>query len=365
MILLFFICAALSVYASYQDAGVSIDAGDELVRRIAPFAKATARKGADATLGGFSGIFDLAKTGYQDPLLLSTTDGVGTKLKLASVLAQHDTIGIDLVAMCVNDLLVHGAEPVVFLDYFATGKLNIDQAETIIKSIAAGCSIAGCALSGGETAEMPGMYQADDYDLAGFALGLVEREELLPKGAHIQPGDVVIGLASSGIHSNGYSFVRYIVEKNNIDLHAQPPFKSTKATLGEVLLEPTTIYVPTVLPLVKAGYISALAHITGGGLVGNIPRVLPADCAVVLDMQQWEVLPVFTWLAQVGHIYASEMLKTFNLGIGMIALVKPEYVTIVQEQLIQQGQKSYVIGTVIRREHEEQVIIKNNIFSEE
>lgn len=351
------------LYASYKSAGVDIEAGDALVERIAPLAKSTARHGADAQLGGFSSILDITKTDYKDPLILSTTDGVGTKLKLAIACKKHDTIGIDLVAMCVNDLLAHGAEPVVFLDYFATAKLDIERATLIIKGVAQGCTVAGCALSGGETAEMPGMYHGEDYDLAGFAIGLVERDQLLPQLPEIKVGDVILGLASSGIHSNGYSLVRSIIEKNYVDLTQKTPFESGHTTLGEALLEPTIIYVQALLPLVKERAVKALAHITGGGLLGNIPRVLPADCAAELDMTQWEVLPVFKWLAEIGNIPKDEMLTTFNLGIGMIAITDEADVQIIKEKLQSIGQKCFVIGKIAARTSEAQVIIHNNIFA--
>lgn len=346
---------------SYQSAGVSIEAGDELVKIIAPLAKMTARPGADGSLGGFSGIFDIAKTNYRDPLLLTTTDGVGTKLKLAIALNKHETIGIDLVAMCVNDLLVHGAEPVVFLDYFATGHLNNAQAACVIAGIARGCKQSGCALSGGETAEMPGMYANDDYDLAGFALGLVERSALLPRLADIAIGDVVLGLASSGIHSNGYSLVRRIIAKHNVNLLDAPPFPSDYPSLGHALLAPTIIYVSSLLPLIRQGSIKALAHITGGGLVGNIPRVLPNHCAVELDMMRWEIPPVFSWIASVGNVEPMEMARTFNLGIGMIGIIAPDDVQAIQEALQKTGQQSYLIGTVVERaqQNDAPVIIHN------
>lgn len=345
---------------TYSMAGVDIDAGDNLVDRIAPLARATARPGTDAMLGGFSSVFDLARTHYKDPLIVSTTDGVGTKLKLATMLHKHDTIGIDLVAMCVNDLIVHGAEPVMFLDYFATSKLDVDQAARVIKGIAQGCKQAGCSLTGGETAEMPGMYAPKEYDLAGFAIGIVERSLVLPRLKDIHPHDVVLGLASSGIHSNGYSLVRYLIDKYQINLFDKPPFPSEHSCLGAALLTPTIIYVKSLLPLIQEQRIKALAHITGGGLLENIPRVLPHHCAVELDMQCWSIPPVFTWLAELGNIAPEEMVRTFNMGIGMVAIVDAEQVNEVMHQLEQSGQTTYVIGKVIELpESKNQVVIQN------
>jgi phosphoribosylformylglycinamidine cyclo-ligase len=343
---------------TYKEAGVDIDAGDSLVDRITPLAKATTRPGADGNLGGFSSAFDLSKINYHDPIIFTTTDGVGTKLKLACRCNKHDTIGIDLVAMNVNDLIVNGAEPVVFLDYFATSSLNVKQAETVIAGIAQGCILAGCALSGGETAEMPGMYQENEYDLAGFAIGIVERSQLLPKLDTIIPGDLVIGLASSGIHSNGYSLVRKIIEKNNINLADAPPFQSNFATLADLLLAPTIIYVKPLLPLIHEEKLKALAHITGGGLLENIPRVLPEHCAVELDMMRWHVPPVFHWLAKIGNVPELDMIRTFNMGIGMVAIIAREEASYVQEHFKQYNQKSFIIGSVASRSsNQKQVII--------
>lgn len=348
---------------TYSTAGVSIDAGNKLVDVIKPLAQSTARRGTDAQLGGFGGLFDLAQLDYKDPILVSTTDGVGTKLKLAKELHKHDTVGIDLVAMCVNDLIVQGAEPIVFLDYFATGKLDVAQAADVIAGIARACKESGCALSGGETAEMPGMYAHQEYDLAGFALGIVERSQLLPRLNDIKEGDVVIGLASSGIHSNGYSLVRYLITKHGIDLNQQPPFTSPCATLGELLLTPTTLYVQPLLLLLHQGSIKALAHITGGGLWENIPRVLPKNYAVELDMATWPVPPVFSWLAKLGNIPDYDMIRTFNVGIGMIAIVAAEDVQKVLQHLEAVGQKAYRIGMVIALpENNEHVIINNVHF---
>lgn len=304
---------------TYAKAGVNIDEGNRLVDLIKPFARATRRKGADADLGGFGGLFDLKPLNYKDPVLVSSTDGVGTKLKLAISLNKHDTIGIDLVAMCVNDLIVQGAEPLFFLDYFATGKLNADNAAQVIKGIADGCKQAGCALVGGETAEMPGIYSADEYDLAGFSVGIVERKNILPKKG-VKAGDVLLGLPSSGVHSNGYSLVRYILSTQGLTYNDKAPF-DTKRTLGHVLLTPTIIYVKACQPAIKAGVIKAMAHITGGGITENLPRVLPKNVSAEVDLSAWKQSALFKWLAKAGGVENSEMLKTFNCGIGMIILV--------------------------------------------
>jgi phosphoribosylformylglycinamidine cyclo-ligase len=303
---------------SYRDAGVDIDAGNRLVDLIKPLLKATARAGADAEIGGFGGVFDLKRAGYRDPLLVAATDGVGTKLKLAIECGRHDTIGVDLVAMNVNDLVVQGAEPLLFLDYFACGKLDPEQAAEVVKGVAAGCKQAGCALIGGETAEMPGLYAAGDYDLAGFALGAVERENLLPK-KNIAAGDQILALAASGVHSNGFSLVRKVIEAAGARLDAAAPFDKGK-TLGEALLAPTRIYVKPVLATLKAGGIKALAHITGGGFTDNIPRVLPKNTAARIDLAKVHLPPVFQWLARTGRIAEAEMLRTFNCGAGMIVI---------------------------------------------
>lgn len=303
---------------SYRDAGVDIDAGEALVDAIKPLARATQRAGAMGGLGGFGALFDPRAAGFTDPVLVATTDGVGTKLKLAIETGQHDTVGIDLVAMCVNDLVVQGAEPLFFLDYFATGKLEVDQARAVISGIAAGCAEAGCALVGGETAEMPGMYAKGDYDLAGFAVGAAERGTLLPR-ADIAAGDVVLGLASSGVHSNGYSLVRKIVAGTNLDWNAPAPFATGK-TMAAVLLAPTRIYVKPVLALHRAGMLKAAAHITGGGLTENLPRVLPDDTVAALD-PRWDAPAEFAWLARTGNVAAEETLRVWNCGIGMALVV--------------------------------------------
>jgi phosphoribosylformylglycinamidine cyclo-ligase len=303
---------------TYRDAGVDITAGDALVDRIKPLARATSRAGVMGGLGGFGALFDLRAAGFHDPVLVSTTDGVGTKLKIAIDTGRHDTVGIDLVAMCVNDLIVQGAEPLFFLDYFATGALSVDQAARVVAGIAAGCSQAGCALVGGETAEMPGLYAAGDYDLAGFSVGAAERGALLPAG--VMTGDAILGLASDGVHSNGFSLVRRIVEISGLGWDAPAPWAPGE-TLGEALMRPTRIYVKPMLALHRAGLLRAAAHITGGGLPGNLPRVLPDGLHAVLDAGAWPLPPVFRWLARTGGVEAGEMLRVFNCGIGMVLVV--------------------------------------------
>ncbi|MGE5538916.1 MAG: phosphoribosylformylglycinamidine cyclo-ligase [Gemmatimonas sp.] len=328
---------------SYRDAGVDIDAGNELVREIAPAARATARPGADAALGGFGALFDLKAAGFRDALLVATTDGVGTKLKIAIDCRRHDTIGTDLVAMCVNDLVVQGAEPLFFLDYFATGKLAVEDGRTIVRGIAEACKEAGCALIGGETAEMPGMYAPGDYDLAGFAVGAVERDRLLT-GKHVAPGDVLLGLASTGVHSNGYSLVRKIVADSKLSYDDPAPFANGKK-LGEALLTPTRIYVKSCLAAIPLG-IKALAHITGGGLIENIPRVLPQGTKAVLDASHWTLPPVFRWLAKTGRIAPEEMARTFNCGLGMVAVVAREHVSGVRDALANGGETVFEVGRI-------------------
>ena len=305
---------------TYADAGVSIEAGNALVKAIGPLARSTARPGADAELGGFGGFFDLRAAGYSDPLLVAANDGVGTKLKLAIQTGRHDGVGIDLVAMCANDLIVQGAEPLFFLDYYATGKLDKDVAAAVVASIAEGCRQAGCALIGGETAEMPGMYSGGDYDLAGFCVGAVDRDKVLT-GRDIAPGDMILGLASSGVHSNGFSLIRKIVEQNGWDLTQS--FPSLAKSLGEALLEPTKIYVRALLPLVQQGQIKGLAHITGGGLLENIPRVLPNGCHAEVRANLWDLPPIFALLQQGGRLAPEEMARTFNCGVGMAVIVSP------------------------------------------
>ena len=305
---------------TYADAGVSIDAGNALVKALGPLARSTARPGADAELGGFGGFFDLKAAGYSDPLLVAANDGVGTKLKLAIETGRHGGVGIDLVAMCANDLIVQGAEPLFFLDYYATGKLDNAVAAAVVDSIAEGCRQAGCALIGGETAEMPGMYSEGDYDLAGFCVGAVERDKVLT-GAGIEDGDVIFGLASSGVHSNGFSLVRRIISERGWDLDESLPGEGGR-TLAEVLLEPTRIYVRELLPLVQTGKIRGLAHITGGGLLENIPRVLPDSCHAMVDVSRWPLPPIFAYLQQGGSIDPTEMARTFNCGVGMAVIVE-------------------------------------------
>jgi phosphoribosylformylglycinamidine cyclo-ligase len=329
---------------TYADAGVDIAAGNALVRAIAPLARATARPGADAELGGFGGFFDLRAAGYDDPLLVAANDGVGTKLKLAIETGCHDGVGVDLVAMCANDLVVQGAEPLFFLDYYATGKLDPAVARSVVASIARGCRIAGCALIGGETAEMPGMYSQGDYDLAGFCVGAVERNGALT-GARIEPGDVLLGLASSGVHSNGFSLVRKLIECNGWKLDRPAPFDH-EVLLGDSLLEPTRIYVKSLLPLVRERRIAALAHITGGGLLENIPRVLPDACHAHVDAGAWPLPRLFAFLQAGGAIEPGELARTFNCGIGMVAVVKLDDVGSVTRALEAAGETVFAIGTV-------------------
>ncbi|MGO6972322.1 phosphoribosylformylglycinamidine cyclo-ligase [Rhizobium leguminosarum] len=334
---------------TYSDAGVDIDAGNLLVEKIKPAVRSTRRPGADGEIGGFGGLFDLKAAGFTDPVLVAANDGVGTKLKIAIDADYHDTVGIDLVAMCVNDLVVQGAEPLFFLDYFATGKLDPDQGAAIVGGIAAGCREAGCALIGGETAEMPGMYSSGDYDLAGFAVGAAERGKLLPSG-DIAEGDVILGLASSGVHSNGFSLVRKIVELSGLDWDAPAPFAEDKK-LGEALLEPTRIYVKPLLKAIReTGAIKALAHITGGGFPENIPRVLPKHLAAEIDLAAVKVPAVFSWLAKTGGVEAKEMLRTFNCGVGMIAVVAGEDVATVSAALEAEGETVITLGRMIARE---------------
>ena len=327
---------------TYADAGVDIDAGNSLIERIKPAAKRTARTGVMAGLGGFGALFDLKGAGYNDPILVAATDGVGTKLRIAIDTGNVDTIGIDLVAMCVNDLVCQGAEPLFFLDYFATGKLDIEGATRIINGIAAGCEASGCALIGGETAEMPGMYHDGDFDLAGFAVGAMERGADLPAG--VVEGDVLLGLASDGVHSNGYSLVRRIVDVSGLGWADDAPFAD--GPLGAALLTPTRLYVKSTLSAIKHGGVHALAHITGGGLTENLPRVLPEGLGAQIDLNAWELPPVFKWLAATGGIVESEMLKTFNSGIGMVLSVAASEADAVTAILTAAGENVMQIGTV-------------------
>ncbi len=329
---------------AYARAGVSIAAGDALVRAIGPLARATARPGADARLGGFGAFFDPRAAGFTDPLLVATTDGVGTKLRLAIETGRHDTVGIDLVAMCVNDLIVQGAEPLIFLDYFASARLDVGVAQAVVAGIAEGCAQAGCALVGGETAEMPGMYAPGDYDLAGFALGAVERGAQIT-GAGVVPGDVLIGIASSGAHSNGYSLIRRILADTGARLDAPPPF-APGLSLADVLLEPTRIYVRALLPIARGGQLKALAHITGGGLIENVPRVLPEGCSAAIDSACWPLPPLFAWLRASAALSPTELARTFNCGIGMIAVVAPGDVAPVLAALAAAGETAWEIGGI-------------------
>lgn len=328
----------------YTDAGVSIAAGNALVKAIAPLAKSTRRAGCDAGLGGFGGFFDLKASGWKDPLLVAANDGVGTKLKLAIAGNRHDTVGIDLVAMCVNDLLVQGAEPLFFLDYYASGKLTIATAERVIAGIATGCIQAGCALIGGETAEMPDLYATDDYDLAGFAVGAVERDSI-PGADKVAAGDVILGMSASGLHSNGFSLVRRLAADKGWRLDRAAPFDGT-VSLIEALLEPTRIYVRAVLPLVRAGRIHALAHITGGGLLENIPRVLPKGLVATLTADSWELPPIVRFVQNEGAIAPQEMARTFNCGIGMVLIVAPQEVAAVTAYLTSAGEQIQPIGEI-------------------
>ena len=327
---------------TYADAGVDIDAGNALVEQIKPAAKRTVRPGVMAGLGGFGALFDLKAAGFADPVLVAATDGVGTKLRIAIDTGVVDTIGIDLVAMCVNDLVCQGAEPLFFLDYFATGRLETDHAVRIIQGIATGCEQSGCALIGGETAEMPGMYQAGDFDLAGFAVGAMERGSALP--ADVAEGDVLLGLASDGVHSNGYSLVRKLVEVSGLNWADDCPFAT--GTLGAALLAPTRLYVKSALSAINLGGVNALAHITGGGLTENIPRVLPDGMGVQIDLDSWDLPPVFEWLAATGGMQSSELLKTFNCGIGMVLAVSADRADALSRQLTAEGEKVSVLGCV-------------------
>ena len=333
---------------SYAKAGVNIAAGNALVKAIGPLARATARPGADAELGGFGGFFDLRAAGSKDPLLVAGNDGVGTKVKLAIDHDRHDAIGIDLVAMCVNDLIVQGAEPLFFLDYFATGKLDNGVAERVIAGIAEGCRIAGCALIGGETAEMPGMYAAGDYDLAGFCVGAVERGEQLT-GDRVAAGDVLLGLASSGVHSNGYSLVRRLAADKGWKLD-RPALFDNERLLIDHLIEPTRIYVKTLLPFIRSGRIHALAHITGGGLLENVPRVLPAGLHAKIDADAWEQPRLMAFLQAQGHIEPGEMARTFNCGIGMVLAVAPDEAAALAADLTAAGEAVRTIGTIVAGE---------------
>jgi phosphoribosylformylglycinamidine cyclo-ligase len=329
---------------TYAQAGVDIDAGNALVEAIKPAAKRTARSGVMSGLGGFGALFDLKGAGYKDPILVAATDGVGTKLRIAIDTGHVDTIGVDLVAMCVNDLVCQGAEPLFFLDYFATGKLDVEQATRIINGIAAGCEASGCALIGGETAEMPGMYHGGDFDLAGFAVGAMERGHDLPSG--VQAGDVILGLASNGVHSNGYSFVRKVVEMSGLNWDSPSPF--AQGTLGAALLAPTRLYVKQALAAVRAGGVHALAHITGGGITENPPRVVPEGLACEIDLSSWALPAVFRWLAQTAGMSEPELLKTFNCGIGMMLVVDAARADAITALLADMGETVTRIGQITK-----------------
>ena len=328
---------------TYKDAGVDIDAGEALVEAIKPLARSTRRPGSDAGLGGFGALFDLRAAGFTDPLIVATTDGVGTKLKIAIDTGLHDSVGIDLVAMCVNDLLAQGAEPLLFLDYYATAKLEVEVARRVVAGIAEGCRQANCALAGGETAEMPGMYGQGDYDLAGFALGAVERGQTLPRLDEQKAGDILIGVGSSGPHSNGYSLVRKVVERSGLGWEAPAPFAEGK-TLAEALMAPTRIYVRSVLPLAKQGLIKGGAHITGGGLIENPPRAIAEDLAPHFDWNAWPLPPVFQWLQQTGGIDDHELRRTFNCGVGFVVIADPALAHQALAALLDAGEEAWIIG---------------------
>jgi len=339
---------------TYKDAGVDIDAGEALVERIAPAAKATRRPGADAELGGFGGLFDLKAAGFADPVLVASTDGVGTKLKVAIETGIYAGIGQDLVAMCVNDIVVQGAEPLFFLDYYATGKLDVAAAAVVIEGIAKACKASGCALIGGETAEMPGLYARGDFDLAGFAVGAVERGAVLPKTAAMRAGDVVIGVASSGVHSNGYSLVRRVVEQAGVSYDSFAPF-AHPMTMGQALMAPTRLYVKAALAAIRAGGVKGLAHITGGGITENTPRALPRGLDAEIDLGAWVLPGVFAWLAQAASIATEEMLRTFNCGIGLVAVASEKQAGAVIEAFQHNGEKAKRIGLLVPGEGEAKV----------
>ncbi len=344
---------------SYKDAGVDIDAGNALVEAIKPLARSTARSGADAGLGGFGGFFDLKAAGFQDPLLVAANDGVGTKLKVAIAAGRHDSVGIDLVAMCVNDLIVQGAEPLFFLDYYATGRLEVSVGQSIVAGIAEGCRQAGCALIGGETAEMPGLYSGEDYDLAGFAVGAVERDAVLT-GQDAAAGDLVLGLASSGLHSNGFSLVRKVIDNLAIGYDQPAPF-APESSLGEALLVPTRIYVKSCLQALRLGGVKALAHITGGGFLENLPRVIPSTLSVAMPGITWPIPPVFRWLAAGGGIASQEMVRTFNCGIGMVMVVAPESRDRLVSCLEDAGETVFDIGRIEPRDDRQSAVLLSDL----
>ena len=340
------------VSLSYRDSGVDIDAGNELVERIKPAIKSTHREGCVGSIGGFGGLFDLPLDRYQKPMLVSGTDGVGTKLKLAIDLQQYDGIGIDLVAMCANDIAVLGAEALFFLDYYATGKLHLDIAEPVINGIAEGCRQAGCALIGGETAEMPGVYSSGDFDLAGFCVGIVEKDRIID-GSNVSPSDSVIALSSSGPHSNGYSLIRKIIEVSGVDLNS----RCGEQSLGEALIKPTRIYVKNLLELNKTCRVNAIAHITGGGLLENIPRVLPEHCAAQINLSSWQLPNVFEWLKEAGNVEDTEMYRTFNCGVGMVLVVSQDMEQTALDKLQALGEKAWVIGQIIEKQGDASVLM--------
>ncbi|HUO90196.1 MAG TPA: phosphoribosylformylglycinamidine cyclo-ligase [Rhizomicrobium sp.] len=345
---------------TYKDAGVDIDAGEALVGRIAPAARATRRAGADADLGGFGGLFDIKAAGFKDPILVASTDGVGTKLKIAIETGQFGGIGQDLVAMCVNDLIVQGAEPLFFLDYYATGKLDVDAAAVVIEGIARACVESGCALIGGETAEMPGLYAKGDFDLAGFAVGAVERGHVLPNTRGMKPGDVVIGVASSGVHSNGYSLVRRVVADSGASYDAAAPFDA-KRRLAEALLAPTRLYIKGGLAAIHAGGVKGFAHITGGGISENLPRALPEGLDAQIELDAWTPPKVFGWLAGAAGIAEREMLRTFNCGLGFMAVVAAEHAGHVIDAFQEEGEKAWRVGTLVRGEGEAKVVYRGTL----
>ena len=346
---------------TYEQAGVDIDAADALIARIAPAVAATRRPGSDAELGGFGGIFDLKAAGYCDPILVASTDGVGTKLKLAIEARNFSTIGQDLVAMCVNDVVVQGAEPLFFLDYYATGKLAVDDAAMVVEGIARACRDCRCALIGGETAEMPGMYAPGDFDLAGFAIGAVDRGSVLPKTDAMDEGDVLIGVASSGLHSNGFSLVRKIVERASLSLDVRAPFAQER-NLGSALLTPTRLYVASALAATQAAKIKGMAHITGGGITENLPRILPANLNAQIRLGSWTVPPMFRWLSETGKVNEAEMLRTFNCGIGLIAVVAPKNVEACMSTFMKFGEETCEIGALKRRSGDPRVEYSGRFF---
>ncbi|KAJ2625198.1 hypothetical protein GGF44_005200, partial [Coemansia sp. RSA 1694] len=342
---------------TYADAGVDIDAGNRLVDLIKPIVRATRRAGTDSDIGGFGGLFDLRAAGFRDAVLVAATDGVGTKLKLAHALGSHASVGVDLVAMQVNDIVVQGAEPLFFLDYYACGRLDVAAARDFVAGVADGCLEAGCALIGGETAEMPGLYAGGDYDVAGFAVGAVERGDVLPRTGEMVAGDVVVGLASSGVHANGFSLVRAVVARAGLDLRAPCPWDAS-VSLGAALLTPTRIYVRALLPLVRKRLVKGMAHITGGGFTDNVPRVLPPGLGAELDAAAWPLPPVFAWLRRAGNIEPSEMARTFNCGLGMVLVVAREHAAAVVAEL---GDDAYVVGELTAYDSSEQrVTVKNS-----